>query len=287
MDGFFVAMKNYGIPYKGSKNKIAKQIVDLLPAGGTLYDLFCGGCAVTHCAMESGKWDRFVINDIDPQLPQFFKDALDGKFKDRYEWISRKDFFRLKDIDPFIRYVWSFGNNARNYLYSPENEKIKGLAQRMLTAPTVPERRQLYRQFMVELRKSAFLEENKEQHVGDLESFERLERLKNLESLESALPLELFGGGYQTVPLDKTGVVYCDIPYVGTSKYASGDFDYERFYTWCERQTLPVFISEYWMPEDRFKCIAEISKTCSYGTGNGKKTVEKLFVPIKQADGFC
>ena len=74
-------MRNYGIPYKGSKNKIAEKIVDLLPEGGTLYDLFCGGCAITDCAMQSGKWDKFVINDIDPQLPKFFRDAIEGKFK--------------------------------------------------------------------------------------------------------------------------------------------------------------------------------------------------------------
>ena len=40
-------MANYGVPYKGSKNKIAKQIIDFLPSGGTLYDLFAGGCAIT------------------------------------------------------------------------------------------------------------------------------------------------------------------------------------------------------------------------------------------------
>lgn len=265
-------MKNYGIPYKGSKNKIAEWIVEILPAGGTLYDLFCGGSAVTDCAMRSGKWDKFVINDIDSQLPQFFKDALEGKFKDRYEWISREDFKRLKDTDPFVRCCWSFGNNAKNYLFSAENEKIKGLAHKMLTAPTVPERRQFYRQFMLALRKSTFLEKNKDHHAGDLESLERL---------------ETYGGDYQDVPLGDSGVIYCDIPYFKTAKYASGKFDYERFYAWCEKQFLPVFISEYWMPEDRFKCIAEISKTCAYGTGNGKKTFEKLFVPIKKAGGFC
>lgn len=37
----------------GSKNKIAEWIVEHLPEGGTLYDLFCGGCAVTHCALLS------------------------------------------------------------------------------------------------------------------------------------------------------------------------------------------------------------------------------------------
>lgn len=272
---------NYGIPYKGSKNKIAEWVVEILPAGGTLYDLFCGGSAVVDCAMRSGKWDKYVINDIDPQLPQLFKDALEGKFKDRYEWISSEDFKRLKDTDPFVRCCWSFGNNAEHYLFSAENEKIKALAHKMLTAPTVPERRQFYRQFMSALRKSTFLEKSKDNHAGDLQSLESLERLQSLQRLET------FGGDYQNVPLKNTGVIYCDIPYFKTDKYASGKFDYERFYAWCERQSLPVFISEYWMPEDRFKCIAEKEKTCSLGAGTHfkvKKSIEKIFRPIKQFD---
>ena len=41
---------NYGIPYMGSKNKIAADIIRLLPEAGHFYDLFAGGCAVTQGA---------------------------------------------------------------------------------------------------------------------------------------------------------------------------------------------------------------------------------------------
>ena len=34
---------NYGLPYMGSKNKIAKKIVELLPSGERLVDLMAGG----------------------------------------------------------------------------------------------------------------------------------------------------------------------------------------------------------------------------------------------------
>ena len=33
----------YGLPYKGSKNKLAERIVDLFPKADNFYDLFCGG----------------------------------------------------------------------------------------------------------------------------------------------------------------------------------------------------------------------------------------------------
>lgn len=32
----------YGIPYMGSKNKLAERIVSLLPRAEHLYDVFCG-----------------------------------------------------------------------------------------------------------------------------------------------------------------------------------------------------------------------------------------------------
>lgn len=57
---------NYGIPYQGSKNRIAKDIVELLPSGKRFVDLFAGGCAMTHAAMLSGKYERFLVNDLYP-----------------------------------------------------------------------------------------------------------------------------------------------------------------------------------------------------------------------------
>lgn len=54
---------------------------------------------------------------------------------------------------------------------------------------------------------------------------------------------------------------------------------------WCERQTNPVFISEYSMPEDRFKCIMEIeTRSTLSATNKNKKSVERLFVPKSQED---
>ena len=116
---------NYGLPYKGSKNKLAEQIVSLLPPRKHLYDLFCGGCAITHAAMLTQKWENFTINDLNWQCPTLFVDALNGKYKNDTRWISREDFFRLKDSDPYVAFVWSFGNNLRDYIYSREIEPLK------------------------------------------------------------------------------------------------------------------------------------------------------------------
>lgn len=115
----------YGLPYKGSKNKLAERIVHLLPKRTHLVDLFCGGCAVSHAALLMGKYEHIHINDINWMCPTLFIDALNGKYNDESRWISHKDFSRLKDTDPYVAIVWSFGNNMRSYLYSREIEPFK------------------------------------------------------------------------------------------------------------------------------------------------------------------
>ena len=115
----------YGLPYKGSKNKLAERIVSLLPKRTYLIDLFCGGCAVSHAALLRNKYEHIHINDINWMCPTLFIDALNGKYQNETRWISREDFFRLKDTDPYVAVVWSFGNNLRDYLYSKEIEPLK------------------------------------------------------------------------------------------------------------------------------------------------------------------
>ena len=50
----------YGVGYVGSKNTIAADIVNILPKGNRLIDLFGGGGAITHCATLSNKWNTVV-----------------------------------------------------------------------------------------------------------------------------------------------------------------------------------------------------------------------------------
>ena len=116
---------NYGLPYKGSKNRIAKKILDVLPAAPVLYDVFCGGCAITHAALLSGKYSRVVANDINSMIPHAFETALAGGFRNEDRWISRDDFQRLYKTDPYVAICFSFGNNLHEYCYARELEPYK------------------------------------------------------------------------------------------------------------------------------------------------------------------
>lgn len=108
----------------GSKNKIANWVVDVLPKAEHLYDLFCGGCAVTHAAMMRSKYQHYHVNDIN-NIGGAFCDIIRGKLQPDYRWVSREEFHRLKDTDPLVKIVWSFGNNGRDYLYGKDREELK------------------------------------------------------------------------------------------------------------------------------------------------------------------
>lgn len=115
----------YGLPYMGSKNRLAERILDLMPRADHLIDLMCGGCAVTHAAMLKGRYPHIHINDADWRPVELFMGALEGRYADEKRWVSREEFHRLKHTDPYVAYVWSFGNNGEDYLYGAEVEPFK------------------------------------------------------------------------------------------------------------------------------------------------------------------
>ena len=108
----------------GSKSKIARWVVERLPDGDTLYDVFCGGCAITDYAMRARKYKSYVVNDI-TNIGYVFKKALDGGFKNETRWIDRKTYFEELE-DPYVYLCFSFGNNpACGYAYAVELEPWK------------------------------------------------------------------------------------------------------------------------------------------------------------------
>lgn len=289
----------YGLPYKGSKSKIADAIIEYLPPAKVLYDLFAGGCAITHAAVLSGKWDMVVANDIAP-YPQLFKDAINGKYRNDYRWVSREDFF--KSEDPFDKLVFSFGTDCRTYLYAEgdvENWK-KALHYAVCFHDYGPMRelgtdlspiescKTMKQRRMMAYRLLGGNNEDKQVH---LENLERNERLQNLERMERIHGLSRLGnkerlvvsrGTYDAVEIDSDSIIYCDIPYVGTNGYGSkkvSDFDYDAFYKWAVSQSVPVYVSEYWMPPDMFDCIFEVKTKSLMSANSPTVETERLFVP--------
>lgn len=81
----------------------------------------------------------------------------------------------------------------------------------------------------------------------------------------------------------KNSLIYCDIPYQGTTQYGtSKDFDYDKFWDWVRDMSKDniVLVSEYNAPND-FECIYEKTLTTTLDKNSRKKDTEKLFRLIK------
>ena len=279
----------YGLPYKGSKNSIAKWIISQLPTAETFVDLFFGGGAVTHAALLSGKYKRFIINDIDERLPKLFLDCAHGKHtvENHSEWVSRDEFHAKKDTDAYIALIWSFGNNGKDYIYGADIEDMKhayhdavyfgdldglkrfGYNLTMSTEKTVYGRYLDYQHQIKKQTPTAMLEVVSRQV--------EVERLQSLQSLQS------YGTSYENVPIPPNSLIYCDIPYADTNCGKYDGFKHDLFYEWALQQD-NIFISEYGMPSS-FIEIANTEKVIlSSADGNSQKAVERLYTNHRTYD---
>ena len=288
----------------GSKSSIAEWLIGQLPAADVFVDLFAGGCAVTHVAMLSGKYKRFITNDITDSALTFRK-VIEGVFKNENRWISHDDFERLKDTDPYVRFCFSYGNNLRDYCYSTRIEPFKRafhyavifrdlsefeklgikIPKSVIQSNDQRQRRLQVKNFIQWQVKhgdiNMFREYRKIDVTHNLEALERLQSLERLETMEKIERLECKQGDYRDVKIPEHAVIYCDPPYKGTAKYLH-EFDHEAFYSWCLEQTLPIFISEYDMPRDRFVRYTACGKRSLLAGGTNKMKIESLWIPKRR-----
>lgn len=263
-------MARYGVPYRGSKSRIAPWVVEHLPSAETFVDLFAGGCAVTHAALLAGRWERYIVNDLS-DAPRLFIDAANGEYADETRIPTRDEFFAQKDDDPYIRYLFSFGNNGRDYLFSRDVEEVKVCASKMLVAPTLAERYRLYRRFIRLLG-----HDYKDRVMHELESCERIltcERLQILESLQS---------DYRSVPIPDGAIVYCDPPYRGTNCGCYDGFDFEAFDAWLASCGHLCVVSEYTAPAGCVEVAARQKQCSASANGKSQRVTERLFVHKSQ-----
>ena len=181
-------MSSRGLPYQGSKSKLADKIVALFPKATHFYDLFAGGCAVTHAALLSGKFKDVHANDITDSV-KLFEDALNGDIAkyDPERFRNREDFFAEKDSNPFVRLVYSFSNDQRTYLYGRKIEPYKKAVHEMLYAATPNERRLKFKAVIREMEKIGVLSTppiSERQSGGGSETKNWLGQYERLQTLE-------------------------------------------------------------------------------------------------------
>jgi site-specific DNA-adenine methylase len=302
---------NYGVPYMGSKSKIASLIGRLLPRAENFYDLFGGGGAITHymATARAAHFKRFIYNEFDPAPFQLFKDGASGKYSPenfKPEWIGPEDFKARKDKDPYVKYIWSFGNSCTSYLFGAKIQKIKRMGhQAVVFGEITPEftrvtgisawpkgatstkARRLYLVKRVRLlRKSRprdfELEQLQQlQQLERLEQLQQLQRLQQLQQLERLERLEFSNLDYRKIEIKENSIVYCDPPYAETAVYEvnkRSGFDSAAFLSWAEASEHPVFVSEYADISSRLRLFANIPKRKIYKGAGGKSGTERLFM---------
>ena len=288
---------NYGMPYKGSKGKLAERLINLFPKADNFYDLFCGGCAVAHAALLSHKYKTVHINDIEPKVVDLFIRATRGEFKNETRWISHEEFDRLKSSDYLVACLFSFGNDFCSYLYSKDIEPMKKAAHYAILFGDFSYFREWNKEVSDKVEsalKSISLSERQKRRLTlcrivrnilqeriQIQNLQNLERLQNLENLESYINSS--SQDYSEIKIKQNSVIYCDIPYEETETYFKQKFDYSRFYDWCCKQTEPLFISSYNISDLRFKCVSEFEHRSTLDAKSNNKVTERVYMPITEA----
>lgn len=308
---------NYGLPYLGSKSKIAEDIITLFPIADNFYDLFAGGCAITHALMVKNQdlfhrgFKRYIFNDLN-NAPELFLNAIRGEYHNEKRWISREDFknnLSLKNPDPYIQWIWSFSNNGKDYLFSEKLEPVKKAFHYVIVFNDWPFFNKLYNnenlfnilfaygidnpEIFLNLYKTQYKPTlGRKEHLKTIKwiqknyihkrcSFAGLERLEKLQQLQQ---LEQLRTDYRNVNILTNSVIYCDIPYKirNTKDYLKEEFNHKEFWEWAEEQTQPVYVSEYnytGSNPERWQTVYTKDKISLRCIKNGKRNIntEKVF----------
>lgn len=262
-----------------------------------------GGGSITHYQLLQNQYKNYYANDFNPLVVKAFNMAIHGKFKNETRWISHEEFDKLKNVDPYVAFCFSFGNDLKSYAYGKEIEPYKKALHYLVVfqdeslmkeifpnidfsfvhkIKDVNERRLKVKKVIDDLLITS--DDNRIRSNESLQSFIQLESCQRLASIER---LAIYNKSYDEIEIKPNSIIYLDPPYKSTNKYEiSKDFDYEKFYSWCERQTELCFISEYSMPKDRFTCIAEIEHRSIICANENQSVIERVFLPNHQAKDY-
>lgn len=269
-------MQKLGMPYMGSKRKLASKIVDKIlqdnPNTKYVYDLFGGGGAISFEFLQRPQIERVVYNELNTGVVALLKDIKENGITEKYyQWIDRETFIKHKGDDDWFgglcKVVWSFGNNQKGYLFGKPIEELKREAHIYLLENGYKGEKEKRLLLIKEFKDKALLSGRFE--LQQLEQLERLERLQQLELTNLSFEEVIID-----TPVDEA-IIYLDPPYINTAKYAE-DLNHDKLYEWIKNSPYKIYLSSY---ESELECVAEFEhRTTLSGVKSNGKTLEKLFV---------
>ena len=218
-------MKTYGLPYKGSKDKICEKICSLFPIKENFYDLFMGGGSITHYQLLQNQYKNYYANDFNQLVVKAFDMAIHGKFKNETRWISHEEFDKLKNVDPYVAFCFSFGNDLKSYAYGKDIEPYKKALHYLIVfqdeslmkeifpnidfsfvhkIKDVNERRLKVKKVIDNLLITS--DDNRIRSNESLQSFIQLESCQRLANIER---LAIYNKSYDEIEIKDDSVIYC------------------------------------------------------------------------------
>jgi site-specific DNA-adenine methylase len=238
------------VQYVGSKNRLSKELVPIIQSyikentKGYL-EPFVGGANI----IDKIQCDNRIGCDVHEELIELLKYAQTNELP---ETISEEEYREVKENKSkypkwYVGLVGFCGSFGAKY--------FGGFARRY--------------------NKDGTLFDVPRQAINSLRKQSQVKGFKDIKFLHK---------NFLDLPINKIKnyVIYCDIPYKGTTKYETGVFPYDDFYEWCRKASKynTVLISEYYMPND-FKCIWSKELKTTLGSGvnknSDKQRVERLF----------
>lgn len=297
-----MARNNLGLPYKGSKNAIANQIVAQFPRAHSFLDACCGGGAVLEAAYLSGKFDRVEGIDIDEGIITLLNAVFRDFGKIDYEHKQLVTAERYKEAvqnratleDAVDRFIASFGFNGYDYQWGEKRRHLKYLVHQAMTLPTLDERRTAFHGFIRDLIKSGKIDGSRWSielsEIKNLAHTEQATNLCRLQKVEQVMSLASRTIGTELVISKKSmfeidyesyDVIYFDPPYADTKGYDKAKFDFDRFHKLIDGLVdsgKAVFVSEYKRPTDKFGEVLAVEKQMSQCDHLTKVVTERLFL---------
>ena len=296
-----MARNNLGLPYKGSKNTIANQIVAQFPRAHSFLDACCGGGAVLEAAYLSGKFERVEGIDIDDGiitlLNAVFRDfgKIDYEHKQLVTAERYKEAVRIRATleDAVDRFIASFGFNGYDYQWGEKRRHLKYLVHQAMTLPTLDGRRTAFHSFIRDLIKSGTVEGDRWSielsEIKNLAHTEQATNLCRLQKVEQTMRDASKNSGTELVISKKSmfdidygpyDVIYFDPPYADTKGYDKAKFDFDRFHELIDGLVdsgKEVYVSEYKAPTSKFTEILAVEKQMSQCDKLTKVVTERLF----------
>lgn len=282
-------IEGLGIPYMGSKRRLAKRINDFAlerhPESRYFYDLFGGGGAISFDAAQRPQLELVHYNELNAAIVELIKKIRDDGVTDEfYRWVSREEFHAMKDGDCWraglIKTCWSFGNRQGSYLYGDAVEAAKKQAHEFcvdhkplpdgtdITSRDITERRLFLR---------GYYRDQGRPDLQQLEVLERLQNLQNLQSLQNLQNLRLSSLDYKAVSINtppKQTIIYLDPPYANTTRYQKG-LCHAELLGWILASPYTVYVSSYEF--DGLREVAAFNHRSTLSAAANNAVTERLF----------